>query len=950
MKNKLFIRKINWNITTGIVIFLVLGILCVRCIKVPDIETPVTLTISKESLTFTANGQQQTFSVTSNANCSATSDASWITISPSSFGSDKGLAFKTNEIVTMTVTATSNTSVTPRTATITINSSIPGVTEQTISVTQAAVTPNLVISLSFLNFAATSDEGQTFSITSNIDWTVRSDATWLSINPESGSNNGTVTVIANANIGDSRTAIITISGTGVTSRTITVIQAATDPDLSVSTSSLTFSASAEQQRFTITSNTNWTITSNQPWCTVQPASGNGNREITVNVTENTATTTRTATLTITAGNQSRQVNIIQIAKSEVIVPVETITLNKNTLSLNVGALEKLMPTIYPVNATNKTVNWSSSNPSVATVSNDATITAMIPGTASIIASTQDGGKTAICNVTVTSSNIPVTAIILNKTILQLNVGETEALIVIISPANATNKNVTWTSSNSNIATVSADGVVTAVTSGLGTATITATAADGSGITGTCVVTVNPKISVTGVSITPTGSSFPLPSVGSTLKLTAVVAPANATNQNVTWSSSNTIVATVAEDGTVIATGTGTATITVTTVDGGYTATCVVTVPSTNVPVTSVSLNQTTMTLNIGNTGTLIATISPANATNQNVIWTSSNPSVATVNANGMVTALSAGTTSITVTTQDGSKTATCFVTVVATNVPVAGVSLDETSLSIYMDNIYLLVNSRTLTATVLPTNATNKNVTWSSNAPTVAAVSSNGTVMALSAGTAIITVTTVDGGYTANCVVNVQGTPPVSSPYIDFGDEKYVRIHSSVIPAYFLFEDAGTLPQHSVYSNNTKGITYLGWYSMFNYLNVNDVFKLKKVGVSGAKILYTIYSEGEGAGIKGGGGYLTDATNMALNSYGSPINYDYTWDSRWARLSFEATASNYSLFSFRRVESGSDNFLIETETPNGFVGIQNQVPVIKLLDFISLGEGATRFTLIEVQP
>jgi uncharacterized protein YjdB len=152
--------------------------------------------------------------------------------------------------------------------------------------------------------------------------------------------------------------------------------------------------------------------------------------------------------------------------------------------------------------------------------------------------------------------------------------------------------------------------------------------------------------------------------GDTGTLVATVAPANATNKNVTWASDNEAVATVV-NGVVTPVAAGTATITVTTEDGGKTATCAVTVNPASVAVTGVTLDQSTMTLTAGgDTGTLVATVAPANATNKNVTWSTSNAAVATV-ANGVVTPVAEGTATITVTTEDGGKTATCAVTVQA---------------------------------------------------------------------------------------------------------------------------------------------------------------------------------------------------------------------------------------------------------------------------------------------
>ena len=170
---------------------------------------------------------------------------------------------------------------------------------------------------------------------------------------------------------------------------------------------------------------------------------------------------------------------------------------------------------------------------------------------------------------------------------------------------------------------------------------------------------------------------------------------------------------------------------------------------TNVPVTGVSLNTSTLNLIEGGTGTLIATVEPSNATNKNVTWESSTKSVATVDANGLVTAVSAGTATITVTTEDGNKTASCTVTV---TVPVTGVTLSQTQASLYYNRT---PSTLTLTATVTPDNATNKDVTWTSSNPSAATVNQNGVVTAVAPGTAVITVTTVDGGFTATCTVTV---------------------------------------------------------------------------------------------------------------------------------------------------------------------------------------------------
>jgi uncharacterized protein YjdB len=169
-----------------------------------------------------------------------------------------------------------------------------------------------------------------------------------------------------------------------------------------------------------------------------------------------------------------------------------------------------------------------------------------------------------------------------------------------------------------------------------------------------------SVAVTGVTVTPTTATL---SVGGTQQLTPTVAPANATNKTVSYSSNNTGVATVNGSGLVTAIASGSATITVTTQDGNKTATAAITVNSSNVAITSVSLSPTTAALSVGGTQQLTPTVLPSNATNKAVSYASNNTGVATVNASGLVTAIANGTATITVTTTDGNKTSTAAITV-----------------------------------------------------------------------------------------------------------------------------------------------------------------------------------------------------------------------------------------------------------------------------------------------
>ena len=431
------------------------------------------------------------------------------------------------------------------------------------------------------------------------------------------------------------------------------------------------------------------------------------------------------------------------------VAVTAVTLNKSALTLPLGGSETLTPSFTPKGATNKNVTWSSSKPSVAAVNNIGKVTAVSEGTAKITVKTADGGKTASCTVTV-QPQIHVTDVKVNMKELTLVVGQSpfnkEWLKATVFPENATKPYVTWTSDNPAVAGVAeVTGEVYAIKEG--TANITVTSTDG-GKKDTCKVTVIKPVFVTGVSLDPSLSLF----VGESKKLAPVFKPSNATNKLVIWTSSDDGIAKVDSYGVVTGKSEGTAAISGQTVDGGKTMVCAVTVMKPNLPVTGVSLDRTEMGLTIGGTKTLTATVAPAGAADKSVTWSSSKPAVATVNSSGKVTAVSAGTAVITVKTKDGGKTAACTVTVKAP-VSVTGVSLNRTEMGLTIGG------TKTLTATVTPVGAANKSVTWSSSKPAVATVDNTGKVTAVSAGTAVITVKTMDGGKTAVCTVKVTSTP-----------------------------------------------------------------------------------------------------------------------------------------------------------------------------------------------
>ena len=322
-------------------------------------------------------------------------------------------------------------------------------------------------------------------------------------------------------------------------------------------------------------------------------------------------------------------------------------------------------------------------------------------------------------------------------------GGSAALSVRVSPEAASDRAVSWSSSDRSVVTVDKTGTVQGLKPG--TATVTATA---EGKSGTCAVTVKAKaVNVTEVTLDKTKLTL---TEGETETLTATVKPDNADNRKVTWSSDKTEIATVDGTGKVTAVKAGEAVITVTTEDGGKTATCKVTVKAKAVNVTEVTLDKTELTLTEGETETLTATVKPDNADNRKVTWSSDKTDVATVDGAGRVTAVKAGEAVVTVTTEDGGKTATCKVTVKAKAVPVTGVEVNPWAVTLSVRG------TSKLSYTIRPADATNQNVKWESESPSVATVDSEGNVQGVAAGTAKICVTTEDGGFKSYCTVTVK--------------------------------------------------------------------------------------------------------------------------------------------------------------------------------------------------
>ena len=364
----------------------------------------------------------------------------------------------------------------------------------------------------------------------------------------------------------------------------------------------------------------------------------------------------------------------------------------------------------------------------------------------------DTGKAVVRSYEVKSADkpeqpveVPITEVQLGREALDMYEGDTFKLTATVLPVNTTDsKDISWSSNNEAVATVSEDGTVTAKS--VGTAVITATSTNGK--TASCTVTVEKKlIPITEVSLSESAVGI---IEGNTHKLTATVLPENTTDsKSISWSSNNEGVATVSEDGTITAKSVGTAVITATS-SNGKTADCTVTVSKKEIPITEVHLDKSSATLTEGDSTTLVATVLPENTTDgKRIKWSSSNVAVATVDLMGKVTAKSAGTAIITATSENG-KTASCAITVEKKLIPITEVLIDKSSATLTEGE------STTLTATVLPENTTDrKDISWSSSNNDISTVDTTGHVEAKKAGTVIITATS-SNGKTAECTVTVE--------------------------------------------------------------------------------------------------------------------------------------------------------------------------------------------------
>ncbi len=410
----------------------------------------------------------------------------------------------------------------------------------------------------------------------------------------------------------------------------------------------------------------------------------------------------------------------------------------------------------------------------ATINSSGLVTAQGSGTVTAWATANDGSEIyGILVITLSNQVTPVSGITVTgaggASIITTNNG-TLQLSALVMPDNASNKSVTWSLVNgTGQASINSSGQVTAISDG--SVTARATANDGSGIYGTLIITIaSQMIPVTSISVTGAGGSATISTENGTLQLNAAVLPANATNKTVSWSVANgTGEASVNATGVLTAVANGTVTAMATANDGsGIFGTIVITISNQLVPVSGITVaGEGGISSISGSNGTLqlIASVQPSNATLKTITWSLINGTGdASIDAAGLVTAISDGTVTAKATANDGSAVyGTLIITITSELIFVTGISLtgEGGATTITAGN-----NPLQLSAEVLPSNASNKTVSWSVGGVTGAAtINANGLVKALENGTVKAQATANDGSGiygTLDISINLNNQKPYS--------------------------------------------------------------------------------------------------------------------------------------------------------------------------------------------
>ncbi|WCL82026.1 Ig-like domain-containing protein [Saprospira sp. CCB-QB6] len=508
----------------------------------------------------------------------------------------------------------------------------------------------------------------------------------------------------------------------------------------------------------------------QMLATVSPVNASNN-SVTWSVNNQTGTATiNSSTGVLTAGNPGT-VEVCAVANDGsgvsdcIIITIDPILVFGITVQGQGGATAVLSSStlqmqaiISPANASNPNVTWTVSNQTgTATISSSGVLTGGNPGTVEVCATATDGSGVSDCTtITVTTNIVLVSSITVQgqggATTVQSS--STLQMLATVAPANASNNSVTWSVNNqTGTATInSSTGVLTA--GNPGTVEVCATANDGSGVSDCIIITIDP-ILVSSITVQGQGGATTVQS-SSSLQMLATVAPANASNNSVTWSVNNqTGTATVnSSTGVLTAGNPGTVEVCATATDGSGISDCII-ITIDPILVSSITVQGQGGATTVASSSTLqmLATVSPANASNPTVTWSVNNQTgSATISASGVLSPTSAGTVEVCATATDGSGVSDCII------ITISNVFIPVTAISVQGQGGTASINSGAslqMQATVTPANATNPTVTWSVNNQTGSATinANTGQLMAGSPGTVEVCATANDGSGVVGCTI-----------------------------------------------------------------------------------------------------------------------------------------------------------------------------------------------------
>jgi len=456
-------------------------------------------------------------------------------------------------------------------------------------------------------------------------------------------------------------------------------------------------------------------------------------------------------VTITATSESKSATASVTVAA---IPVASVSVSPSAPTIMAGASVQLTASTLDAagNAlSGRTVDWSSSNPGVATVSGAGLVTGISAGGPVTITATSEG-KSGTAVITVAAIVIPVATVNVTPAAPTITVGSSIQLVATTLDADGNTlagHTITWSSSNESVASVSSDGLVSGLAAG-GPVTITATS---EGKSGTATVTVAAVVvPVASVAVSPSTKSL---IVGATVQLTAVALDASGNalaGRSISWSSSNTGIATVSASGLVTAIAVG-GPVTITATSEGKSGTATVDVAP--VPVASVTVTPASPTIVIGATVQLTAKTVDADGntlTGRSVTWSSSNSATASVSGSGLVSGLVVGGP-VTITATSEGKSGTASVTIIP--VPVASVTVSPSSPSVTV--------GATLQLTAVTRDANNnvlsgRTVSWSSGNSGIASVSGSGLVTGIVVG-GPITITATSEGKSGSASVTIAPVP-----------------------------------------------------------------------------------------------------------------------------------------------------------------------------------------------